>query len=208
MTLFRPDARGAAGSALVVTLCVLLAVMIVGLGASRAALNAEKSARNERDRHIAFEAAEAALVDAERDIDGGADPTSARASLFGADGALGFVDGCGRAHPNLGLCRYAPGMPAPAWQLAGLADAGAASGATPYGTFTGAAMPVGAGVLPARAPRYIIERMPLAEAGADASAPAANFYRITAIGFGTREGTQVVLQGFYRRAMPVQAGLP
>ena len=47
------------GAALVMVLCIMLALMIVGVSAARSALNAEKASRAERDRHIAFQAAEA-----------------------------------------------------------------------------------------------------------------------------------------------------
>ncbi|HEU4375637.1 MAG TPA: PilX N-terminal domain-containing pilus assembly protein [Telluria sp.] len=177
------------GAALLTAMFVLLALLIIGVAAARTALNAEKSARNERDRHIAFQAAEAGLLDAERDIEGGADPSSARAALFAAGSALGFADGCGRGSDNLGLCMYSP--TAPAWQLADLAGGEAT---TPYGKFTGNA-------LAGRAPRYIIELMPLARAGEDAGRRPANVYRITAIGFGVRPTTQVVLQSFYRKVV-------
>ena len=195
------------GVALLTALFVLLALTIIGMSAAQTALNAEKSARIERDRHLAFQAAEAGLLDAEHDIEGGADPASARAALFANASTLGFVDGCGAgpASANLGLCAYTPA--APAWQLAALAapanDAGAGASATiPYGKFTGAALPVGAGALPARAPRYVIELMPLARAGEDAGHRAGNLYRITAIGFGARDTTHVVLQAFYRKVAP------
>jgi Tfp pilus assembly protein PilX len=188
------------GAALLTALLVLVAVLTIGAAAAHTALNAEKSARNERDRHIAMQAAEAGLIDAERDIDGGADAASARAMLFAGGGALGFTAGCGRGASsiNLGLCTYAPD--APAWQGADLSASGNAAGAVPYGRFTGAALPTGGGGLPGRAPRYVIELMPLARAGEDAGQLAANVYRITAIGFGVRPGTQVVLQTFYRKA--------
>ena len=185
------------GAALLIALVLLLAVLIVGVSAARTALDAEKSARNMRDRHIAFQAAEAALADAERDIEGVRDP--ARAALFAVGSAIGFEDGCGRGanNANLGLCLRAPPMLTPAWLAADLAgDEGAT---VPYGKFTGAAMPVGSGPLPALAPRYIIELMPLARAGEDAGERAGNVYRITAIGFGTRASTRVVLQAFYRK---------
>lgn len=191
------------GAALLTAMFVLLAILIIGVSAAHTALNAEKSARNERDRHIAFESAEAGLIDAERDIEGVAGPASARAALFSSGSALGFADGCGRGPDNLGLCVYLPG--APAWQAVDLAgDDGAA---TPYGRFTGAALPTGGGALPARSPRYVIELMPLARAGEDAGQPAANVYRITAIGFGVRDSTQVVLQSFYRKIAPGQGRL-
>ena len=211
MTARMDRAGRCAGAALLTALFVLVAIMIIGVSAAHIALNAEKSARNERDRHIALQAAEAGLSDAERDIEGGADPASARAALFAGGSALGFADGCGRgqASANLGLCRYAP--LAPAWQVAELAADGADgadSATTPYGKFTGAALPLGGGALPARAPRYIMELMPLARAGEDAGRRAGNLYRITAIGFGARPGTQVVLQSFYRKVAPGQGTLP
>jgi Tfp pilus assembly protein PilX len=197
-------AQRCGGAALLTALFVLVAIMAIGVSAAQIALNAEKSARNERDRHIAFQAAEAGLADAERDIEGGADPASERAALFDG-GALGFVDGCGHDNANLGLCAHVPGVAAPAWQLAALT---AADGAvTPYGRFTGETLPAGGGALPARAPRYVIELLPLVRAGEDAGQRAASLYRITAIGFGARPGTQVVLQSFYRKVAPDQASL-
>lgn len=192
------------GAALLTALCVLVAVLVIGVSAAQMALNAEKSARNERDRHIALQAAEAGLLDAERDIEGGADPGSSRAALFGAGSALGFAEGCGRDNANLGLCMYVP--MAPAWQAVDLAAADGAA-TTPYGKFTGAVLPAGAGSLPARAPRYIIELMPLVRGGEDAGQRTDNLYRITVIGFGIRANTQVVLQEFYRRVAPMRGSL-
>jgi Tfp pilus assembly protein PilX len=189
---------------LLTALFVLIAIMAIGVSAAQIALNAEKSARNERDRHIAFAAAEAGLADAERDIEGGADPMSARAAMFDG-GALGFVDGCGRDGANLGLCAYVAGAAAPAWQLAELSAGDGA--ATPYGRFTGETLPSGGGALPARAPRYVIELLPLVRAGEDAGQRADSVYRITAIGFGARPGTQVVLQSFYRKVAAGQGSL-
>jgi Tfp pilus assembly protein PilX len=211
MNPIRSSGGPAGGAALATALLFMLAVLIVGVSAARTALYAEKSARSERDRHIAFQAAEAALTDAERDIEGGRDPGSARAQLFAAASALGFADGCGAGAVsiNLGLCSYSPAARAPAWQTAELAgDEGAPLNTVPYGTFTGAALPAGSGTLTARHPRYLIELMPLARAGEDATDRAGNFYRITAIGFGARPSTQVVLQAFYRRVAPAAGAAP
>lgn len=209
----QPDCRWArrrGGAALLATLFIVIALMIVVLSTAQTALNAEMAARNERDRHIAFQAAEAALLDAERDIEGGADPASKRAALFADASALGFADDCGRGsrNANLGLCARAAGALAPAWQRSALhEDGGSDAGTVAYGTFTGARMPVGSAVLPARLPRYIIELIPLARAGEDAGQRGGNFYRITAIGFGPRDTTQVVLQSFYRKVAASSAGL-
>ena len=186
------------GAALITVLVLLLVLLMLGASAARSALQAEKAARSERDRHIAFEAAEAALADAEADIEGGQDPASARARMFARGSALGFVPGCG-SEAALGLCARSAPPAAPAWQQAALA-APSPGRCVELGRFTGAGMPVGTASLPAQLPRYIIELMPLVRAGEDASERTGNFYRITAMGFGVRPSTQVVLQTYYLKA--------
>ena len=194
-----PAARRQGGAALVLTLLIALALLIIGISAARTALHAERAARSERDRHIAFQAAEAALSDAERDIEGGSNPGSTRAALFAPGSALGFDDGCGVAPAvNCGLCAHVAAPGPAAWQRVALAAPEAQAGNTvAYGSFTGARMPSGTGSLPARLPRYVIELVPFARAGEDAGQRSANFYRITSIGFGARDSTRVVLQSFY-----------
>jgi Tfp pilus assembly protein PilX len=180
------------GAALFVTLCIVMVLMMMGVSAVRTALNAERSARGDRDHQIALQAAEAALEDAERDIEASG---SKRAAMFAPGSSEGFVAGCGEG-AGLGLCLRTSG-PA-AWQSAELSEEGART--VQYGHFTGAAMPHGGGALPARLPRYVIELMPYARAGHDAGKRIGNFYRITAIGFGASAATRVVLQSFYLKA--------
>lgn len=189
------------GITLVVTLFVMLAALALGVSAARAALSAEKSARAERDRQLALATAEAALEDAQRDIDGAAGALSERASFFVPGAGNAFVEGCGiRGHSNAGLCRYSAAKPA--WKSADLGDDGAHARSVPYGAFTGATMRVGAGPLPARLPRYIIEPLPVQLEGEDAGTPMGGVYRITALGFGARGSTRVVLQSVYRKVAP------
>lgn len=187
-----------AGIALLTALFVLLAVTMVALGVARIAFDAERGARGDRDRQLAFQAAEAGLADAERDIAGGADPVSLRAAMFRDDGAVGFVPGCGRDGANLGLCAYSAGGP-PAWQTVEVAAT------TPYGSYTGASLPAlpYGGPLPLAPPRYVIELMPAAHSGEDAGAGRQALFRITAFGYGARAGTLVVLQSVYRRGAAV-----
>ena len=106
-----------------------------------------------------------------------------------------------------GLCLPAASGAPPVWLSTdlGVAD----SGTVAYGQFTGAAMQTGQGFLPFKRPRYMIELLPFhppgEEAGASAGAPvgvpsaAGYLYRVTAIGFGAQEDTQVVLQTYYRK---------
>lgn len=53
------------GAALLIALVVLTIVMLLGLASAQTALMNEKSSRNDRDRQLAFQAAEAALHDAQ-----------------------------------------------------------------------------------------------------------------------------------------------
>jgi len=187
------------GAALAVTLIMMLAVLAIGIASSQAALTAERQARSERDRQVALQAAEAALRDAETDIEHA--NSAARAALFAPGSSTGFVRGCGRPGDiNAGLC-LASG-PHPAWQTVDLAEHGDGARAVRYGTFTGESMPTGERPMPARLPRYIIEAVPIRRTGDDASVPVSNVYRITAIGFGAHDSTRVVLQSFYRKVGP------
>lgn len=176
------------GAALVTVLFLMLAVLMMSVSSTRASLAAVKSARYERDRHIAHQSAQVALFDAERDIAGAAGPASPRTAIFVAADAGAFVAGCAGSAEHAGLCRLVPAPGVPAWQAVDLAGPLAVE----YGRFSGAALPTGAGLLPSRPPRYVVEL--LASAGADP------VYRITAIGFGASEATRVVLQRYYRRA--------
>jgi type IV pilus assembly protein PilX len=195
--------RGQRGAVMLVAMCVMLVLLLLAVSAARSALNAEKAARGDRDHEVALQAAEAALADAERDIEGGSGPGSARAAMFAYGSAEGFVDGCGNSGARLGLCRRAAAGAAPAWQRARLSERDAGDVRTvAYGRFTGALFPYGRGTLPLRAPRYIIELMPYVRPGEDAEQRTANFYRITAIGFGANDATRVVLQSYYLKAAP------
>ncbi|MGX4641930.1 pilus assembly PilX family protein [Massilia sp. SYSU DXS3249] len=185
----RPPSRQQ-GAALATVLFLMLAVLMMSASSMRAALSASKSARHERDRQVALAAAEAALLDAERDIDGAAGPASPRTAIFAAQDAGAFMERCTGGAERSGLCSLNGPSGAPAWQAADLAG----DQAVEYGRFTGRSMPTGAGLLPARPPRYLIELLP---APAHGTAPR---YRITAIGFGAEAATVVVLQGTYQRA--------
>jgi type IV pilus assembly protein PilX len=189
--------KKARGAALVVVLSMLIVVLLLGASAAQMALQGEKAARAERDRHLAFQAAEAALIDAENDIEG-SPGAPGRSAMFAADSALGFVDGCGVGSVDLGLCLPAPQGMAPTWQAIDLADADVLR-FVPYGKFTGATMQTGHGLLPAREARYIIELLRYIQPGQDAGTADNYFYRITAIGFGARATTQVILQSYYRK---------
>lgn len=194
------------GVTLVVTLLMLVVVLLLGIASTQIALQGEKSSRNDRDRQIAFQTAEAALLDAEMDIEYSPDMDRSRSHIFSRSSALGFPGeadaACGSGTQNiyLGLCRSAADSVVPVWQTVNFMDsADKTSQSVPYGRFTGQSFQTGVGSLPNRVPRYIIELMTYRKIGGSAD-QVDYLYRITAIGFGTRETTQVVLQTVYRKA--------
>jgi len=180
------------GAALLTALILMLTVLMIGIASTRSALQTARAAGHERDRVLALQMADAALFDAERDIEGGSAPGSARAAAFAAGQPSAFENGCGGGTPYNGLCAHDPDQERHAAFLA--EDEGPA---VVFGTFTGSMMPDGEAGLPLEAPRYLIELMP---AGGDA-----HLYRITARGAGAMPHTWAALQAYYRKP---QGGMP
>ncbi len=196
------------GAALMAVMIWLLIVTLLSVSAARLALQDRKALQDIRDRVTAFQAAEAALLDGESDLDGSVPGNASRHSVFRSrrKGAMLSPDGgsCNSGVGNItqGFCDTAIGAGPPVWLTIDLADRSDTT-AVRYGRFTGQSMQTGNGALPARLPRYLIEaisQQPVT--GSD------NAYRITAIGFGAREDNQVVLQSVFRQHAPGGAGVP
>jgi type IV pilus assembly protein PilX len=175
--------RGFSLIAILLLVVVLASLAVAGMGAG---VMQERMAGNARDRNLALQAAEAALRDAEADVEANITLESA----FSLD--------C-----TAGLC-LPPSMTAsaptstPLWKS--LDWSAAANRSRAYGAATSAA------ALPSVAapPRYVIERLPplppVSGTSADASAPlddAAQAYRITVRATGVRDTTVVILQSTY-----------
>lgn len=193
------------GFSLIVVLLMLTIAMVLGIGAAQVSLVGERSARNDRDTEIAFQAAEAALIDAERDVLGPNASAAQRLCLFNGKDVSAFVPGCGGTGIRQGLCAQGEPGAKPVWMSADFAAESATSVA--YGTFTGQTYAAGnaatgapAGALPARAPRYIVEAVrnlggwQSSQLQSASARNASHLFRVTAIGYGMREETQVVLQ--------------
>jgi type IV pilus assembly protein PilX len=209
----RSSRRGEQGASLVVVMMVLLVVSVVGIAGARLALLSEMSARHDRDSQIAFEAAEAALVDAQDDIEGnraaGGCAGLRQAGVFDRQNGEFGHGVCQTTSAGRGLCTpAAEGDPRPTWAKVDFLDDDAGAATVPVGTYTCRAFDAGtAGVKPARPPRYIIEYMAdrtggvLASTNAATSQPAAPpTFRITAMGFGPRLDTRAVVQMEYRKS--------
>jgi type IV pilus assembly protein PilX len=193
------------GFSLIVVLLMLVIAMVLGIGAAQVSLVGERSARNDRDAEIAFQAAEAALVDAERDVLGPNLGAAQRLCVFNGRDVSAFVAGCGGTGIHQGLCGQAEAGAKPVWMTADFAAESTTSVA--YGTFTGqayatadAAEGARGGALSARAPRYIVEAVrnlggwQSSQVQSTGARNASYLFRVTAIGYGVHDETQVVLQ--------------
>lgn len=200
-THVRPAAQTMArqrGFSLITTLILLVIVMGLGISASQMVLMSERTSRYDRDSQIAFQAAESALVDAELDIQGPNASAAQRMNLFEPKNKVNFSTGCGSGPLLVGLCAQAEAGQKPIWYQVDFTDQSANAKTVGFGTFTGREFAVGeTGIRPEMAPRYIVEVIP--DPGVTAS-PSDVLYRITAMGFGPRKETQVVLQVVFRKA--------
>ena len=191
---------GQHGFSLITTLILLVVVTVLGIGASQIALLAEKSTRFGRDAQIAFQAAEAALIDAEFDIRGPNTSATQRVATFVTGSSVAFVDGCGTS-TSRGLCLPAATGQKPVWYASTVdfTDETSSARTVKFGEFTGRTLSTGtSGIRPEIPPRYIIEIIPDTTPGLNASTKP-TLYRVTAMGFGPRKSTQAVLQMIFRK---------
>lgn len=191
------------GASLIIVLLILIVVSILGVGGAQIALQGEHGARNDRDMQVAWQAAEAALQDAEFDIHGPG--TGNRNALLGnLQNTNDFIVACGNdaTKKNIGLCALAQNGSKPAWQSVDFTKSDATAHTVEFGTYTQRAFDAGAGtsnsgLKPFQKPRYVIE--PIMDPGnRDLSSPNRYVYRVTAMGFGPRLDIQAVSQIIYR----------
>ncbi len=203
------------GSSLIVVLMMLTVILVMGVISARLSLFSERTARNDRDRQIAFQSAEAALLDAEIDMMGPNTLVGHRVCVFDSKKPAEFVEGCGTV-AKVGMCLNTA-APSDAWKTVKAlyvseTGAGVTNQTVQYGQFTGQTMPQGGSGLPFKPPRYIIEAVRYAGTGAEddnvgSSVTPEYAFLVTAMGFGTRVETQVLLQALvYKPANKPNSG--
>ena len=215
--------RGQGGFSLIVALMMLIVIIILGVSASQMAINEERGSRNDRDRQLAFQAAEAAIKDAEFEIYGSTvlcnlpgltsrgkmRSTGGTSTCFNQDYVVGYVPGCSGL-PNAGLCLNDLASPAYLdgtnvdFKKDAAGDTGANYHTVGYGQYTGrtfasqATSGLSTQPISAYPPRYIIEAIPkntsIDSATNGGCAGLPCMFRITAMGFGANPNSQVVLQ--------------
>lgn len=202
------------GVSLVVVLLILVIVSLLGVASIQISRLATQSARNERDTQIAWQAAEAALLDAELDILGmpvtstkkrgynSSDPDAPenKVSLFDNKNTdvSQFIEGCGSGSKNRGLCLLSK-TDTPTW-LGVDFSAVTNKKYVDFGEYTERTFQAGSsGIQPASPPKYIIEILDDPNVERTKEVQYRKYiYRITAVGYGPQERTQVVLQSIYR----------
>ena len=165
------------GAALITSLVILLVLTVLGVSAMSTSSLEELMAGNLRDQNLSFQAAEAALKDAERYIDswGGVPPT---ATSSGTNNGVYLRD-------SLTTDFATSAFNASVWD-----------NATTYGSDTGISIS-NLGVV-ATLPEYIIEQQEVVAVNATFAAQATGqgtyYYRVTARGFGASNNAVTVLQ--------------
>ena len=177
------------GASLIMVMMILIIVSLLGISGAQIALMSERGARNDRDMQVAWQAAEAALADAEFDM---TNNSASRKALFDGKNRTAFVEGCGTSSSSVGLCDVTVSGK-PAWLTVDFTATGSSAPTTAFGTFSGKTFKTGSvGIQPVKLPRYIIEIVE------DPLDKRSLVYRVTAMGFVPRADIQAVLQMIYR----------
>jgi type IV pilus assembly protein PilX len=173
------------GISLVIVLIFLAILSILGVTGMQNATFASRIAGNEADRTLAFQAAEAALRDAENDIksltfEGDNCSTNCRADPIYRGNGFGYDCSLGRCIKTVGG--------APVWESSAVWDDynndDASAKSVMYGRYTQTTVRPTLPVV-SRQPRYILEYFNQGDYAV---------YRITAIGFGASNSTRAMLQ--------------
>lgn len=163
------------GSALVIALIFLLLLTLIGVTAMQTTTLQERMAGNVRDRSLAFQAAEAALREAEDFLGQAALP-----QFSNVNGLLQPQDHAGRQAT---------------WDSHGWD--------TNSRQYTGSLEDENGNALTAEPPRYVIEELPPVQAPGESvrfgALPEVGVYRVTARGVGGTVDAVVILQTTFRR---------
>lgn len=184
----KPSRSAQSGVSLVIVMIFLVILSGLAINAIQGSTFSARVAGNESDRTLAFQAAEAALKDAEHDLSSvlanGTTICTSASTVCRAE-PISRGDGFDTTCPN-GRC--VPNPSSPAWEVASnwtnaspANNTATSAGSVVYGFYTGAtALPV-----VAQQPRYLIEYFKQGDF---------SVYRVTAVGYGANSSTQSILQ--------------
>lgn len=184
------------GMVLMTTVMLMVVLTIVVISLMRTTILDERMVANSRDWNNAFQAAEAALRDGEREV----------ILQSRIRGVTNFVTGCSSAGLCLPNTCTSSSDCTPIWVdlAASQNDAGWKTGSgssksVAYGTYSNATALPGLGAQP----RYIVEALTVVATEDTRKIKASGqststYYRITAVGFGVNTGSRVMLQSVVR----------
>jgi type IV pilus assembly protein PilX len=192
---------GQRGISLIVVLIMLSATFLLAAFGARLTMLNEKAARNDRDRQIAFQAAEAALGDAEIDIMGPNTATNSRVSDMDSRAIQLFAQDCGRTADNRGLCTNTS-TTKPLYKSIDFEDSSTSRRYVILGEYTGrnTSFSTGNSALPAQLPRYIVETIAYNVPG---GCPNQKAFLVSGLGYGLNQQTQVMLQSVIFKPSPI-----
>lgn len=181
------------GAVLIISMIILLILTLLGVTSMRSSALQERMAGNTRDKHLAFEAAEAALIDAEDFLS-----TIATTGAFDTDGSDGLYNDDIRADT------IPPGIVITDKGIADRVDwDGSVDPTMSFLTATN----IGTGQGLGSAPKYVIQfissfgtdvdRYNQDNAGQGSGGGKTGLFRITARGTGGSDNSVVVLQTVY-----------
>lgn len=193
------------GIALVFVLLMMVIAISAALFSARMTLLGDKASRNDRDRQVAFQAAELALNDAELDIMDADLPdtvTNARGCKFG-NPASGLVPepGCSKDSARRGLCGVDPSKINPVYKQIDWEETDDSKRVyVKFGEFTGRSSQLATGTAapaPAKPPKYIIVQTPAPPQillGTSKPFQIQAAYKVYALGYGVDAHTKVMLE--------------
>lgn len=221
----RPYPRRQRGMALIIVLGMMSVIFVIAAISVRLTMLSERSARNDRDRQIAFQAAEAALADAELDIMGPNSAGNKRCSIRSNHLEGYFVTGCGTSTTDKtrGLCEMNPATASPLYTQINFEETTDSSRRyATFGEFTGRSANFkdqAAGGMSARTPRYIIEvvnyvatvqavpnPVPTGFVAVPEAGLSEQAFLITGVGYGTSDNTKVMLQAMIFKPLSTPGG--
>ena len=205
-----PPPSSQRGIALVFVLLMMVIAISAALYSARLTLLGDKASRNERDRQVAFQAAELALNDAELDIMDADLPdtvANARGCKFG-NPASGIVvePGCSADSNRRGLCGIDVTKLTPIYQQVDWEETDDSKRVyVNFGEFTdradqlatGADTPPATAPAPAQPPKYIIVQTPAPPQimlGSHTPFQVQAAFKIYALGYGVDKNTKVMLE--------------
>ena len=189
------------GVSLIVVLMLLVIVSLLGVASMQIVMMGERAARSDRDMQLAWQGAEAALVDAEIELKGPNTSSESRTPTILAQAPI-VSEGCNTTGTWRGFCASNSGVTyskgaldgqsVPTWLTVDFTNTKDNAPTIALGTFTGriynnADEVLGKGIQPALAPRYVIEDITASDPGCPSCGMTTSVYKASSEGADAKD---------------------